>query len=48
MNATRQSGTELANTCESMRRHDASGIVIVVGCALLMALPYLVFAWRTA
>ena len=48
MNTTRQSGTEHANTCESTRRHDTSGILIVVVCALLVASPYLIMAWRNA
>jgi hypothetical protein len=27
---------------------DWDGILIVVGCAFLMAVPYLVFAWKAA
>lgn len=44
----RVSGYEYAASIERTRRHDWSGIWIVIGCAALMAAPYLVMAWRMA
>lgn len=37
-------GTEYAASIERTRRTDWSGFWIVVGCAALMALPYIVLA----
>lgn len=44
---SRGSGYEYAASIERTRRTDYSGIVIVIIVALILAAPYLVFAWRT-
>lgn len=39
------SGAEYAASIERRRRFDWSGLWIIVGCAALIAVPYLVVAW---
>jgi len=44
LNEAFPTGTTYAASIERSRRRDRSGIWIVIGCAALMALPWLVLA----